>query len=154
MATLKVNVWQVGYTTCKDWIIGDKRKGKNRYMGYVEVDECDGWQDEAWHLLNWGCWAYDSEKGCYVKPDEVHSPLTHCNSDVILQVEGTSVYKCAKHCGWGTHKTLEYAIRAVKTGHHNLGPFSEVKGVGGHAKVEGDKVYYSKDGNVWYELTW
>ena len=125
--TIKVNVWQVGFESVDDWKQHDNRKAKCRPMGYVEMEECEKWEDEVWHLLNWGCWNYDDKSEKYVKPTEVHSPLTHCNSDVILQVEGTQVYRCAKSFGWGTHVTLKYAIRAIKNGHHSIWPFSDAK---------------------------
>ena len=123
---IKVNVWQVGYVSESDWRDGNKRKATCRNMGYVEIEESDGWEEDVWNLLNWSCWNYGDD-GNAVKPENVHSPLSFCNSDVILQIEGTSVYRCAKHVGWGTHKTLEYAVRAIKSGHHNLWPFHDAK---------------------------
>ena len=125
MRTIKVNIWQVGFVSVDDWKTNDKRKAVCRPMGYVEVEDADNWEEDVWNLLNWSCWNYDTN-GDAIKPECVHSPLTHCNSDVILQAEGTKVYRCAKSFGWGTHKTLKYAIRAIKTGYHNLWPFSDV----------------------------
>ena len=124
--TIKVNVRQVGYTSESDWRDSNRRKAVCKNMGYVEVENANGWEEDVWNLLNWSCWNYDSD-GNATKPECVHSPLHFCNSDVILQIEGTDVYRCAKMCGWGTHKTLKYAVRAIKTGFHNLWPFSDAK---------------------------
>lgn len=123
---IKINIWHVGYASTDDWMAGDKRKAVCRNMGYVEIEKCDAWEDDVWEYLNWSCWNYGKD-GEAIKPDCVHSPLSFCNSDVILQIEGTEVYRCAKTCGWGTHKTLEYAIRAIKTGHHNIWPFYDAR---------------------------
>lgn len=90
---MKVNIYVVGLNRA-DWQEHPNGRAKLHIAdaGYAEVDEFN--VDELWDLLNWGCWTDE-------KPKEVeHSPLTHCNADVILNIDGTNVYHCALTCGW------------------------------------------------------
>lgn len=151
---MKVNVWQVGYKTYKGYVMQDKKQLECRAMGYVEIEMQDLWEEEVWNLLNWSCWNYD-KKGHAVKPENVHSPLDHCNSDVILQIEGTQKYMYAKFAGFGYRSTLASAVNAIKDGTHNLWAFKDVRFSSGYVKRYGDKAYISKDGKTdWVEITW
>ena len=153
---MKVNVWQVGYTTQRDSVIGDPNLAECRPMGYVIVeDDEEDWEDDAWHLLNWGCWNYPKGGGRAIKPEEVQSPLSFCNSDVILQREGTDLYYCADHCGWTKTSSLDRAVAIIRNGYHSIWPFKDVKFSGGHTKVENGKAYISdKHDGPWREITW
>ena len=144
---IKVNVWQVGYTTFKDYVLSNK-KVSCRSMGYVLIDERGGWQNKVWHLLNWSCWTSN-------KPANVHSQLDHCNSDVIFQIEGTSEFLLAKPFGWGKSRTLELAIRQMKRNNHYFWPFNDVKFGRGYVNVVDGKAYTSatRDGE-YKEITW
>ena len=143
---MKVNVWQVGYATYRDFVLRDSRKAVCRLVGYVEIEPCDNWQEKVWDFLNWGCWTKH-------KPSNVHSYITHCNSDVILQVEGTDKYLRAKTVGWGRHKSLKCAVDAVKKGF--LWPFYNVKKKSGRAEVIDGKPYFCESGkDEWVEITW
>ncbi len=120
---MKVNVWQVGYTTREDW--HNRTNPVCREMGYVTIpDDSEGWEEKVWNLLNWSCWNYNDE-GTAVKPDEVHSPLDHCNSDIILQIENSNIYKYAKFIGFGESSSLKNAVAHIIDGNH-LWPFSDI----------------------------
>ena len=122
---MKVNVWQVGYTTEKDWI--DCANPVCREMGHVIIpDNTEDWEEEVWNLLNWSCWNYD-ENGIAHKPEEVHSPLGYCNSDVILQIDGSGEYKCAKSVGFEDSSSLEDAIKKFMNRKRHLWPFYDAK---------------------------
>jgi hypothetical protein len=122
---MKVNVWQVGYTTEKDWI--DRVNPVCREMGHVIIpDNTEDWEEEVWNLLNWSCWNYD-ENGIAHKPEEVHSPLRYCNSDVILQIDGSKEYKCAKSVGFEDSSSLEDAIKKFMNRKRHLWPFYDAK---------------------------
>lgn len=149
---MKVNVWQVGYTTERDYVLHENAQCRN--MGYVEVPETENWEDEVWNLLNWSCWTSD-------KPEEVHSPLTHCNSDVILQSEGSTRYLCATHTGWQVCNTLGSAIYSLQHGgSHRLWPFNDAPCRSGYTMVRNGKAYWQsiEDGRAgkenWIEITW
>jgi hypothetical protein len=117
MVMKKVKVWQVGYTTHKDWVWRNNANAECREMGYVMVEDDDkNWKETVWHLLNWSCWTDE-------KPENVFSPLTFCNSDIILKKENSSRYYSAAHCGWYVSTNLNASINNVKYGHHNLWPF-------------------------------
>jgi len=122
---MKVNVWQVGYTTERDWI--DCVNPVCREMGYVIIsDNTEDWEEKVWHLLNWSCWNFD-EKGISHKPEEVHSPLRYCNSDVIFQIDGSGEYKCAKPVGFEDSFSLEDAIKKFMNGRRRLWPFYDAQ---------------------------
>ena len=121
---MKVNVWQVGYTTYEDW--HDRANPVCKEMGYVTIpDDSEEWEEKVWDLLNWSCWNFNDE-GRAVKPDEVHSPLDHCNSDIILQIENSNTYKYAKFMGFGEAFSLENAVAHIIDGSHHLWPFDDV----------------------------
>lgn len=148
---MKVNVWQVGYPSFKDYIL----KSENvevREMGYVEIPSIECWEEEVWHLLNWSCWNYD-DNGDAFKPNNVHSTLDHCNSDIILHVVGTYGYKTAMPIGWATYSSLDHAINSFKERRHSLWPFSDVKFCGGYTKIENGKAYIKKNNrSSWEEI--
>lgn len=125
---IKVNVWQMGYTNLEDFEKTNKGNAKCVNKGYVLLNSLDDyWEETVWHLLNWSCWNYDEEKGENVKPKSVHSPLTHCNSDIILNIEGTNTYKYAKSIGFGEANSLEEAIKQMFKCFCNFWPFPGVK---------------------------
>lgn len=115
---IKVNVWQVGYMSNADWKESN-RSGKPQNVkclnaGYVELKQLEeDWPEDVWHLLNWDCWNYDDATGEAVKPAEVHSPLGHCNSDVIFRAEGSDTYMRAAHVGFEEYKSLDKAINSI-----------------------------------------
>lgn len=49
METLKVNVWQLGYTNRKDFKEDNRANAVCRGRGYVEVENKKGWEEEVWH---------------------------------------------------------------------------------------------------------
>lgn len=149
---MKVNVWQVGYTTQRDFVLHENAQCRN--MGYVEVPEMEHWEDEVWHLLNWSCWTSD-------KPEGVHSPLDHCNSDVILQPEGSTRYMCAKSAGWRICNSLDSAVYSLQHNNsHYLWPFEDAPFRSGCTMVCNGKAYWQsiEDGKAnkenWTEITW
>ena len=152
----KVKVWQLGYQSCKDYVIGDREKAVCKEMGYVLVpNDAKDWDDDVWHLLNWACWNYDEELDRAVKPEEVHSPLDHCNSDIILQIEGKSVFRCCLSFGWDTAYSLEDAIRKMKNGATHFWTFAGVRGCSGYTKVKDGKAYIAEKYDGEYkEITW
>jgi hypothetical protein len=114
---VKVNVWQVGYATVKDWENQNPSRIEYVERGYVLIDEQEDWEEEVWHLLNWGCWNYN-EDGSTTMPENVHVTIDHCNSDVILLMENTKVYKYAKSIGFGDATSLDEAVTQVKKVRH------------------------------------
>jgi hypothetical protein len=149
---MKVNVWQVGYTTERDYVLRENAQCCN--MGYVEVPETEDWEEKVWNLLNWSCWTSD-------KPENVHSPLDHCNSDVILQSEGSTRYMCAKSIGWEIHLSLDSAVYSLQhDNRHHLWPFEDVPFRSGYTMVRDGKAYWQsiEDGKAdrenWIEITW
>lgn len=107
---MKVNIFNIGYTRA-DWD-SKSRNYDNLHIadaGYAEVKEFD--PEELWDLLNWSCWTD-------TKPEEVaNSPLTHCNSDIALNIDGTNEYYIALSCGWKkiTADSLEEVLNFFKT---------------------------------------
>lgn len=142
---MKVNVWQVGYTTMRDYVLRNNAQCRN--MGYVEIrDTEDGWEEDVWNLLNWSCWTG-------AKPENVHSPLDHCNSDVILQIEGKRLYRSAQFVGWKSSDSLEKAVDKVRD--NTLWPFKDVHFTGGHTRIIDGKAYWQRDHDSdWIEITW
>ena len=150
---IKVNVWQMGYTTFKDYVNWNKENAKYVNKGYVLLDNLDNhWEETVWHLLNWSCWNTDDE-GNTIKPESVQSPLDHCNSDVILNIDGTNTYKYAKSFGFGEADSLRDASKKMINDFCSFWPFPGVKRTGGQIKREGDKVYQCINGK-WIEITW
>ena len=151
---IKVNVWQVGYLSMVAYIHRDEEAIVCKERGYVELEEQDLWEEEVWHLLNWGCWNYNKE-GKTVKPAEVHSQLDHCNSDIILQIEGTNSFKAAQSVGFKEYDSLNEAIASYKEGgFFNVGPLMECPRKAGHYTIKDDKVMWSKDNKNWEIVTW
>lgn len=138
---IKVNVWQVGYTTFKDYASSNRQNAKCVDKGYVLLDNLDDyWDETVWRLLNWSCWNYNEEKGEYIKPESVHSPLTHCDSVVILNIDETNIYKYAKSVGFGETTSLREAIREI-TLECDFWPFPEVKRTSGAIRQKEGKVF-------------
>lgn len=112
-----VDVYQVGYTSQEAFENKDKDKLALKYKGYVCVkDDVTNVADNAWHLCNWSCWTE-------TKPDQVHTDLTFCNSDVIFVInddEEEKEYWCADCFGWTVCRTLNAAIEHVKNRTFNL----------------------------------
>jgi hypothetical protein len=147
----KVYVWQLGYTTFKDFALHNNNVSC-RPRGYVEVENVENSQDvrdHIWHLLNWGCWAEE-------KPKEVHSRLDHCNGDIVLKFEDEKLYHVCLPIGWTTAESFKLAINASKTADiAEFWPFPEVHKMSGQIKVVDDKPYIreNKD-SEWIEITW
>lgn len=121
---MKINIFVVGYNE-EDW----KKNPRNREClhiadaGYAQIDGFD--REELWDLLNWSCW---TDK----KPKEVeHSPLTHCNSDVAFNIDGTDVYHCALSFGWKKINAgnLDEVLSFFKTSEDNFSFWPLYKGV-------------------------
>jgi len=148
---MRVYVWQLGYSTFKDFALHNSNISC-RPRGYVEVECEESSQDlreHVWELLNWGCWA---EK----KPKEVHSRLDHCNGDVILKFEGEKVYHVCLSFGWTTAESFKLAINAGKSNDlAEFWPFPNVYKKSGQIKIIDDKPYIKECGsNEWIEITW
>lgn len=147
---MKVNVWQVGYVSQKDCILDNRDKAACRPSGYVEVQPSQHWEEEVWDLLNWSC--YTSKK-----PEQVHSPLDHCNADIILQIEGSDVFKYAQFVGFKDANSLEEAVEGINTGYETIWPFQDVPRIKGYAHTTDDgRVYISEKWDspkeTWVEL--
>lgn len=121
---MKINIFVVGFNEA-DW----KKNPCNRDnlciadAGYVEVKEFD--PEDIWNLLNWSCWTSE-------KPKEVeHSPLTHCNSDIALNIDGTNVYYCACSFGWKkiTANSIKEVLQSFKTSKKNFSFWPLYEGV-------------------------
>ena len=74
--------------------------------GYITADKFD--EDDCWNLCNWSCW---SKEG---KPENLHSELDVCNSDVAFLNPDTNIWYVAKHVGWGKCRTKKEAIEILK----------------------------------------
>jgi hypothetical protein len=123
----KINIWQLGYTNLDDFNYSNKQNAVCRDAGFVMIDNLeDLWEEEVWHLLNWSCWNYNDE-GNAVKPSSVHSYLDHCNSDIILNIDGTDIFKYALSVGFGEATSLEEAVNKSKTGFCNYWPFDSAR---------------------------
>jgi len=127
----------------------DKAICKER--GYVLVEDKEGWEEDVWNLLNWSCWNYD-DHGNAIKPEVVHSPLDHCNSDIILQIDGTDEYRAAQFCGFESFRSLETAVKNLKSPHHDLWPLAEAPREYSYLKSDGQTVWGSNDGKNWITL--
>lgn len=150
---IRVNIWQMGYTSFKDHLISDKSKASCKNMGFVILENKeDLWEETVWNLLNWSCWNFDKNNEP-IKPDNVISPLDHCNSDIIINIEGSNEYKYAKHCGWGKANSLEDAEKKMKEDFCSFWPFSDVKRTSGSVKCDNGKVFQEINGK-WTEVTW
>lgn len=149
---IKINVWQVGYTTFKDYASSNRKNAKCINKGYVLIDNLDNyWDETVWHFLNWSCWNID-DNGNAIKPESVQSPLDHCNSDVILNIDGTNIYKYTKSFGFGEADSLRDAINKI-TLECNFWPFPNVKRTSGAIKCKDDKVFQCIN-DEWVEITW
>lgn len=60
-------------------------------IGYIELDKFD--EDECWHLCNWMCWSK-------TKPNNLHSKITVCNTDVIFHNPENDMYYTPGSAGW------------------------------------------------------
>ena len=142
---VKINVWQVGFMDMKAYMLrkGDKAICKER--GYVLIEDEEDWEEEVWNLLNWSCW---TDK----KPKNVYSSLDHCNSDVVLQVDGTNDYRRAESVGWTKYNSLEQAINALKNDPHSLWPLAEAPREYCRLRSNGVTVEGSNDGKNWITL--
>jgi len=150
---VKINVWQMGYTTFKDYVTSNKENAKCVNKGYVLLDSLDdNWDESVWHFLNWSCWNTD-DKGNAIKPESVQSSLDHCNSDIILNIDGTNTYKYAKSSGFGEATSLKEASKKMINDFCNFWPFPDVEGTSGSIKHEDDKVYQFIN-DEWIEITW
>lgn len=146
---MKVNIWQVGYTTCKDWVLRQRQQAQCQSKGYVLLEDKDrenDWEELVWHLLNWSCWTE-------VKPESIHSPLDHCNTDVILQIEGEKEYSIPKFMGFEKCSSLDEAAKILQNS-HELWPFSNVEGRSGSYTVRNGKALWSENDIDWEEVTW
>lgn len=152
---IKVNVWQIGYTTFKDYACSNRQNAKCVNKGYVLLDSLDNhWEETVWHLLNWGCWNINDD-GNAIKPESVQSPLDHCNSDVILNIDGTNIYKYAKSFGFGEVDSLKDAIKEItlECVECDFWPFPNVKRTSGAIRQKDGKVYQLIN-DKWTEITW
>ena len=142
----KVNVWQVGYSNMKDYMLRNNNS-QCKERGYVLL-ESDGedWEEEVWNLLNWSCWTQD-------KPSNVHSLLDHCNADIILQIENTNTFRVALFSGFKSYSTLQDAYKALQYTPWELWPFPEVHRESGRYKSDGEKVWIMRSGtDCWEEI--
>ena len=142
---VKVNVWQMGFDNIKAYMLRDSNGTACKERGYVLVENTDGWEEEVWNLLNWSCW---TDK----KPEDVHSPLEYCNSDVILQIDGTNEYKRAESVGWTDYTSLESAIDALKKTPCSLWPLKEVPREYTTYTVKNGVVMGSNDDKNWFVI--
>lgn len=148
---VKVNVWQVGFIDMKAYMLREGDKAVCKERGYVMIENKEGWEEDVWNLLNWSCWNYD-KNGNAVKPDDVYSTLDHCNSDIILQIDGTDQFKRAESVGWTSYTSLEGAIEALKYDPHSLWPLAEASREYCSLKSNGRTVWGSNDGKNWVIL--
>ena len=139
----KVNVWQVGFMDMKAYMLREGEKALCKERGYVVIEDMKNWEEEVWNLLNWSCW---TDK----KPDNVFSSLDHCNSDIILQIDGTDQFKRAESMGWTHYATLEAAIEALKKTPRSLWPLVEAPREYSHLKTDGKTVWGSNNGKAWF----
>lgn len=99
----KYNILQMGYPTVEDWKNHNAGTIQFKERGYAMVEDNEG-QEKVWDLCNWSCYAD-------AKPENLHSELTHCNSDIVVWVEGSGEYWVAEPAGWKKFQTLEEAKR-------------------------------------------
>ena len=143
---VKINVWQVGFMDLKAYMLREGDKAICKERGYVMVDSKTHWEDTAWDLLNWSCWTDE-------KPKDVHSSLDHCNSDVILQIDGTNDYMRAESIGWTKYNSFEQAVTALKNTPNSLWPFTEAPREYSKLRSNGVTVEGSNDGGkTWITL--
>ncbi len=142
---VKVNVWQVGYMDMKAYMLREEDKAICKERGYVLVENKPGWEEDAWNLLNWSCWTYE-------KPEDVHSSLGFCNSDIILQIDSKKQYRRAESVGWTNYFSLESAVDALKKDPHSLWPLAEAPREYSSLKSDGRTVWGSNDGENWIAL--
>ena len=142
---VKVNVWQMGFDNIKAYMLRDSSGTVCKERGYVLVENSEGWEEEVWNLLNWSCW---TDK----KPEDVHSPLEYCNSDVILQIDDTNEYKRAEIVGWTDYTSLESAIDALKKTPYSLWPLKEVSREYTTYTVKNGVVMGSNDNKNWFVI--
>lgn len=140
---IKVNVWQVGFDNIKAYMLREGEKAICKEKGYVVIDDLKNWEEEVWDLLNWSCWTDE-------KPENVHSSLEYCNSDIILQIEGKHQYKRAESVGWTNYTTLEAAIEALKKTPHSLWPLEGTPRSYTAYKTDGETVWGSNNNKDWY----
>jgi len=146
---VKVNVWQMGFDNIKAYMLRDSSGTACKERGYVLVENSEGWEEEVWNLLNWSCWNYN-EKGDAVKPEDVHSSLDHCNADIIVQIDGTSLYKAAQFSGFKDFHTLEDAVADMKKHPYELWPLAETPREYTRYRTHGTNVFGSNDGETWH----
>ena len=146
---VKVNVWQVGFDNIKAYMLRDSSRTACKERGYVLVENSEGWEEEVWNLLNWSCWNYN-EKGNVVKPEDVHSSLDHCNADIIVQIDGTSLYKAAQSIGFKDFHTLEDAVADMKKHPYELWPLVETPREYTRYKSNGKDVWGSNNDKDWF----
>lgn len=104
---VKVNIFQIGYLSLEDWKNDNSSKLACRYMGYVELIELENdWEEIVWNILNWDCYQKN-------KPKTLHSEMTHCNDDVIFQIEGETEYTYFKSFGVGKTNSLSDAVQEI-----------------------------------------
>lgn len=145
---MRINVWQVGYNTTSDFVLQNKDKAECKQVGWIEPRQVHRWKDDVWDLLNWSCWTDE-------KPANVHSPLTHCNSDIILQRKGCKSFWAAKPFGWKECKSLDEAINEIKKVFHSIWLFYDAKRVSGeYTTREGKALWRKNDKCEWSEVTW
>lgn len=142
---VKVNVWQVGFMDMKAYMLREGDKAICKERGYVMVENKENWEDDAWNLLNWSCWTDR-------KPKDVYSSLEYCNSDVVLQIDGTDNYRRAESIGWTTYDSLEGAVAALKKTPHCLWPLAEAPREYKRLRSNGTTVEGSNDGKNWITL--
>ena len=140
---IKVNVWQVGFDNIKAYMLREGEKAICKERGYVVIYNLENWEETVWDLLNWSCWTN-------MKPDNVFSSLDHCNSDVILQIDGTNDYRRAESVGWTTYNSLEDAINALKKTPYSLWPLVEVPRKYSHYTTDGKTVWGSNNDKDWF----
>lgn len=139
----KVNVWQVGFTNMKDYMLKKSEGLAYKKRGYVMVEVTKGWEEDVWDLLNWSCWTSK-------KPEDVYSSLDHCNSDIVLQIEGTTQYKCAMSVGFKNCNSFEDAVATLKNHIYNLWPLEEVHRDYVAYKSDGKDVWGSNNNKDWF----
>ena len=74
--------------------------------GYIIADKFN--EDDCWDICNWSCW---SKHG---RPENFHSELEVCNSDVAFLNPETKKWYVAKHLGWDICNTIEDATKSLK----------------------------------------
>lgn len=98
----RYNIIQMVYPSVEDWKNRNTKSLTFKERGYAEFDNPNENHNSVWDLCNWSCY---TDK----KPENLHSELTHCNSDIVVWVEGSKEYYVAEPCGWAKFDTLERA---------------------------------------------